>query len=491
MMIRSAMLVSTLALLTTAVPAFGSTTIAVASYSQETTPDSAAIDALFEQIESNPRAAISQIDKMLEVAPTEAKILLWSMRGIANVKRTKPADARRDFATAHALDPVSHVPARLKFLSGLWFDNIEFSSEGLDELIAVAPDSTRELEPDLVYAYLRQNKTAHAEDQQIALADLGYQGIRGQDMTREGIKILLARGQTQRAAEMLKHLKDVQIAQMMMIDRAYAPLWPAVEASSGDRMASVGQKQLEEIDRELEEKPDEIPVRTMRIEAYSNLNRYSDAIAAGADFATTATALKEVDQDGSWLINAHALALNKAGRRDEAQARFVALIEARPDELWVINLVINRLELLVANRNFDKAMALLPDTERQVSTKGSGYAKQLVRRLKICALAGMGKLPDAVALVPELEKNTNDAEGATVEGLMCAGKIEAAKALAIKILDDKDSHGEALASMQHGPLATSDPSLWDGYWLDLRKDPLVEAAFQRAGRDLPDRFWVR
>ena len=276
----------------------------------------------------------------------------------------------------------------------------------------------------------------------------------------------------------------------MLIDRVFEPIWPALEARAGDQMAAVGEKAIVQAEVEFREAPDSVTNKKKLLSALAAMRRFEEADAIGKLIDPDGKQLAAADEDYGWAINEHAFALHSWGRKDEADRRFAALVDARADEGWVVSMAINRVELLVRDRNYAAADRLMAVTETHAATKGSGYARQLVRRLKLCTLIGLGRKAEAEAVLIELARHADDAPTASVEGYLCAGRTAEAKALVLKLLADPDRAPGALSSLQRGRMLSSDPSVWDSHWIALRQDASVEAAFQKAGRDLPDRFRV-
>lgn len=492
MTIRKALLPAVAAFLaSSAIPfsvAHGSAATAIQS-----NDDEKALDELIDLAYSDPSLAISQINRAIPELgrDKEGKSFMLSLRGLANLLRGKVDLAESDLAEAKKLDPKSDIPAFYRFLGAFETENWAQVSRGFDELIAISPDRIKGLSPEIVYGYLREYKDPHADDQRVALAQIGFGDADGQWLNQEAAKILMARGKTAEAAKLIGAISDASLYQSMLVDRAFEPLWPSIETRSGPGMALVGKRGIEAAEKGVAAAPDDVRAKTRLVDAYANMRRFDDADRAGKAFAGTPETLRAVDQDGGWLVNAHAYALYGAGRKAEAKARFASLVDSRMSEGWIISMVINRIELIVRDGDFAEAERLMPVAEREVATKGSPYAKQLVRRLAICTAAGLGKADEVARRSAEFVAHADDADGASVEGLMCIGKTAEAKALVLKLLADKDKRQDAVKSLQKDAMIATDPSQWDGYWAQLRTDPEVEAAFQKAGRDLPPQFKVR
>jgi hypothetical protein len=160
-----------------------------------------------------------------------------------------------------------------------------------------------------------------------------------------------------------------------------------------------------------------------------------------------------------------------------------------PKEYWRVNMKINRLELLVLDGKFERALPLIDPTSK---VEGSPYADQLVRRLRYCTLSRLGRTNDATKFLPEMLAHASDAPGATIDGLLCAGQVDQAERVALTALKNPDEQrrlsfeSDFVRQLQRAPLTADDPSVWQTRWQELRARPAIAAEFDRLGRDLPD-----
>jgi hypothetical protein len=198
--------------------------------------------------------------------------------------------------------------------------------------------------------------------------------------------------------------------------------------------------------------------------------------------------MSNADEQVGWAVNNVALALHAAGRAEEADQLFGLLNDAPiKEDAWRVNMKINRLELLVSDRRFDKAAVLVEPT---AAAKGSPYADQLVRRLRYCTLVGLGRLEEAKLRLPEVLKHADDALHATVDGLLCAGDLQTAEQLALKGLAGERTQADFVRALQPRQLSSDDPSKWQAQWILIRKRPAVAKKYQEVARDLPAKFSV-
>jgi hypothetical protein len=119
---------------------------------------------------------------------------------------------------------------------------------------------------------------------------------------------------------------------------------------------------------------------------------------------------------------------------------------------------------------------------------GSPYARQVIRKYRVChAVAVRSEAAATDKAVAELLAHAKDAPSATIEALMCAGRSDAAAAMMIDALQDRDYRWTAITMMQPEDGATADPD-WVGNVQPLLARADVKAAFDKVGRVLPARF---
>lgn len=422
-----------------------------------------------------------------------AEGLVVGLRANALLSAGRREDARKAFDLSAQLTKEQGFPNYLRFLISVDKKEWQDASTALDRLVGYYPDIVRTIEPRSVYFYFAENKGTsedHLDDQRIGLAEIGYAGADGVFLTLNAIAVLMKRGEAARAAELTPFVDDVRRLQEALVDRKYEPLWPAFERNAGERSALAAASHIRRTKSAADENPEDKSRLSNLVSALSTAGQTEEALAIGAKVGATPTELAALVEDLAWVVNEHALALHRAGKKAEAERRYSELIAANSSKPWIVNMVINRLELLVQDGNNAAADGLLSHAEAAAATFGNPYARQLVRRLKLCNAVALGKNDAVSALVADLHKHAADAEAATIEGLLCAGDLDGAETIALKQFADPEKVTAVLASLQRKPLSRDDPSLWTTNWAKLRTRPAIEAAFAKAGRDLPDRFYV-
>jgi hypothetical protein len=441
-----------------------------------------------------PGQVVGRIDRLLnDPHYRDMSALLMALRGAALLSDGRIEDAEASFDKSHEIDPSLDVGDRMRFIVGLYKDAPAQSSIALDHMIARAPDAAREIERDLLFSYLRENKVtpkAHLDDQRIALAELGYGGNQGDDLARAAARLLLERGEKSRAEAVIEAIDSPEVIQQMLTSRTYEALWPDIERRANGSLNGIASEQLRQARVDFDADPKDMRKRAALISALASLHQFDEANRIGAEVGRTPAELAQLDEEGAWVIDAQAEALHLARKLTEADDRLASLNAAAKDQPYIVNMVINRLEHLVRDGNFAAADPLIAQATAVARDQGSPYARQLVRRLAICTSVGLGRLQSIESLTNELIQHEADARTATVEGLLCAGKDEQAAKVALTMLADPDDRDDALNGLERSPTELSDPSIWIGYWERLRSRPEVDRAFNSAGRDLPPQYII-
>lgn len=357
-----------------------------------------------------------------------------------------------------------------------------------DHMISRYPDKVRELDNDYVRPLLREDKeepTRVLENRKIALAQIGFGGADSDYIAEAAAGLLLARGDQAGAAALVRDIDEPTLLQSILIQRRYASLWPALEVQVGPHLTRSLDSLIRAAERMASEKPDDHAARAHLINVYRVAKRYDRLDALRESLPTTAAALAGADQDTGWAINNLAYAEYERGRPDEADRLFAALTGAVNQD-WRISMMINRVELLVSNDQFARALPLIEEAQK---VDQSPYATQLLRRLQYCSLVRLQRGAEAAKLRPALMSHMADARGPTVDGLVCAGEIDAAEQLALGLADKPEDQADLLRALQPQPLSSDDPSAWRR-WAALRQRPAMAALYARLGRDLPPALLV-
>jgi hypothetical protein len=434
------------------------------------------------------------IARKLRPVNAEGQALVDALQASALLGLNRESEARALIAKAEQLAPLSVDTSRAIFAASLLSDHPQVAADALDRMIARAPDVVRDLKWELVRYFLGhepKDQETRNEDRRIALARIGYGGDTevGHWRAADAVDILVKRSDFRGAAELLQYVNEPEAYEKMLIQKRYAPLWPRLEELAGPHLVKVRESSLRSIKLEYDQAPNDHQKLQLYINALRHAGRLDEAVVLRSALPATAAAMASADEPMGWAINNVALALHESGRADDADRLFAMLNDApMAEEYWRVSMKINRLELLVRDGKFDKALPLLEPTAR---TKGSPYADQLVRRLRYCILSSIGQKEQAAKYLPDMLQHAVDAPAPTIDGLLCAGDLDQAEKVAFDALkgEKKEAFEEDfVAQLQMQPLTSDDPSVWQRRWQELRSRPAIKREFDRLGRDMPAEY---
>lgn len=369
--------------------------------------------------------------------------------------------------------------------------------EALDLAYRRFPDVLRTADTDMMDRLRRQLDQPGRETQrQAMLLKLGEIGFGGNDLSEadyyrtEAIRILLKRGREADARRIAALVADYDSMEMMLVSRDFEPLWSLLEASAGPGMSRSNASALMAARANAEalgpagKSPEATRARTTLMNALWDAGDKAAALAEGGKAYTTAQEVEAADEAGGWFINSHARLLRLSGDQGASDRRLAALstlsIEERP---WLISMRINRASTRVRQGANEELLGEIDALQADADRYGSPYAQQLVRRAKLCALAGAGRTAEAQAMRPAVIEWGSKAPGATMEALLCLNDRDAAAAQAIAGLEDPKFREDMIVALQPGISAPAKGVLKMRALLD---DPAVAAAYARVGRDLPE-----
>jgi tetratricopeptide (TPR) repeat protein len=420
------------------------------------------------------------------------------MRAAALIALKRDSEANQMIAEAERLAPQEPFPTTTILEGSLVADRFAFAADALDKLIARFPDVMRDQRPQLVGYFLRnepKGQEQRNEDRRVALARIGYGGSSNGDwLASSAIDILLKRGDLAGAGDLLGYIDDPQMIENMLVQKRYSALWPEVEDRAGKHLSKVRASSVASAEQDYLKAPDDHEKLKLYLNALRHAGRLDDAVALRSRLPATRDTMAKADEDLGWSVNEVALALHESGRPDQADQLFAMLNEAPMDKAgWRVSMIINRLELLVADGKFDKAATLLDATELSAKNDGSDFARQLVRRLKYCTMSSLGRKDEAAKILPDVMAHAGDAAQPTIEGLLCAGEVDKAEQLVVKTFNDpkatpakkRQFEEDFVRGLQPVPLTSDDPSVWSNRLAVLRQRPAIAAAYARLGRDMP------
>lgn len=426
----------------------------------------------------------------------EGQAIVSALRAAALFGLKRESEARALVEKAETLAPQSAAAPGTLFYGGLFTKRYDISAESLDKMLARFPDRVRDIDVESMGFFLRnepKGQDQQNEERRVQLARIGYGGdLDGDYFASAAIDILIKRGDTAGAVELLRYIDQPRIIEDMLVQKRYSALWPRLAEIGGPNLAKVRAASVAAAERAYSEKPDDHELLQSYANALRHGGRLDEAIALRGRVPATAQDMSAADEKMGWAVNNIALALHEAGRADEADRLFAMLNDApMTDSSWRVSMIINRLEMLVNDGKYDRALPLLDSTEASARRDGSPYARQLVRRLRYCTMAGLGRKDEAAKVRADVVAHAQDAYHATVDAMLCTGDMAEAERITLVALRDADAKKRSsfeedfVRALQPVALTSDDPSKWQARWAELRLRPAIAKEYERLGRDMP------
>jgi hypothetical protein len=325
----------------------------------------------------------------------------------------------------------------------------------------------------------------------IALARADWQPRDDPDMrgslAQGAIEALLSTGRGDEAESLLPRIDAPEILAAMATVRHCERLWPAIEARLGATAATAIDRYAAARIDGFANHPDDDEARRDAARAFLLLGRFAEVgeIAAPVRVAST---MSEADVA---TVRYDAQALAATGKTAEAAARlrpFTAIDLAQSPA--AASGLVSLAELLDESGREDEALvvarAALGANRASFSPWGAGWLK----RTQACALAALGRKAEAVAIGDALKREARNNVAASIEALLCLHRDDEAAALATTTLASAEGAGLLADQFQpEGALWAPGPSRLRGLWIAFRQRRDVKAAFDKAARILPERYW--
>jgi len=277
-----------------------------------------------------------------------------------------------------------------------------------------------------------------------------------------------------------------------LADRHYEKLWPDLEKRAGPHLENILLADVERRTQQFSAEHGSDHALQDLANAYLRAGRFEDAVTLVERARPAAAAAAQMSEDMAWALNAEAYALDALGEHGKADAIFEQLAAIPLSDQsagWLVSFVINGSARLVSRGDYQRGLAATAYAAKITEKSGNDYAMMLIRRNQICALSGLGRGTEAKALVKELLDHLDDASGAALQAILCAGEDERAASIAISRLSDPDQASAMVAELQPGDFAFFEPgNILPNASERLRHRPEVEAAYVRVGRDIPEQF---
>ncbi len=248
------------------------------------------------------RALADIADLNPDASHPDARAIINSFRASALLGLKRDAEALPLIAEIHDLAPKDPAADSALLQGSLYVSRNDVAAGALDDMIARYPDAVRRMDRETIFAILRnepKGQDHRNDDRRIELARIHYGGGTGTGhyLAAGAAEILLRRGDVSGASDLLQYATDPQNFGKMLVERRYAPLWPALEKLSGPHLATVRQASVEEALKAYEAAPDDHAKLKEYGEALRHADRLDDVIALKAKLPADKDAMSKSDED--------------------------------------------------------------------------------------------------------------------------------------------------------------------------------------------------
>lgn len=422
----------------------------------------------------------------------EQVVFLWQIANCAmDRKEYQVAFDHADRATALKHDiPWLQV---IRLYLGMSLERPDASLDALNVLSQIAPGEVRGADVEVIGDLLRAAREADADggrelEAYDALVRIAYVPTAPyfDDYLKMGhARLLLERDRVEEARARLVGIVDIDSVVEMRVDRLYDPLRgdPAFEAQLD--VAAAAERDVARSREAMVSNPrlmEAVYIHSMVLLAAMRDEEGLAAVQQALDRdAADQAAFTDGDDYRNWLLNMRGYFLYNLGRVDEGRAALqeAAGLKERGD-VNVSN-IINYGSYLLLEGKAREAYELLPRIGEP-----SPYGKGWIEEIRACAGAQLGDAELKRAGLQYLEAHESDNPAARTRALLCAGDLDAAAALMIRRLENRETRTEALLALQITPPRSNvglphRKFLRDQY-AALRQRPDVLAAALAVGR---------
>ena len=309
--------------------------------------------------------------------------------------------------------------------------------------------------------------------------------------TQTAILYRLRTGDAATATQLLPSVLSPHAGVAMLVDRRYAPIWPAIGQWAGNDL-SVQRGALLAAARATFETSETPETRLAYAQALVDTGHRGEAITLIEQWLQTDAANTDmwvrsmaVLKQGRWLA--------EEGERAEGIRRMRAAVDAPAQpESGIENIVPNLVMQLLLAQDFGGAIAMLDRHPPSADTLESPVAAGYFVALRACALQGLGKHDQAAAQLARLRSVYPTAKTAGDYAVACVAPIDEQAARWIATVRDPDTRNDALVALETARYRAKQGlpalTLTEQMLRRIESRADVRRSFTEFGRPLPDSY---
>lgn len=359
---------------------------------------------------------------------------------------------------AAELDPEDEWLQTLRMYYGTDHGRPEASLDALQVLSRIEPSRVRELDLRNVDELLRAARDASPDGDEAlaayeALDRAGYVVAppNFDDFLRMGRgRLLLERGRVADAGAVLRGVVDASSIVEMRVDRAFDPLRADPAFVRQVDIAAAVRKDLERSRGAMQADPKSMEAVYLYAGVLDLAMRDADGLelveeVLARDRADPA-AFHDADEYRNWINNKRANFLYSIGRADEGREALVRAAGLQEHGTTNVSNIINLGGYLIAEGRGAEAVALIPRIGRP-----SPYGQAWIESMRSCAGVQLKDEKLRLAGLEYLRSHEADNPAALSRALICSNDLDAAAALMIRRLSDRELRTSALLDLQITP----------------------------------------
>lgn len=458
-----------------------------------------AFSRLFDTDETNDGAVIAELDSQLGKLrePSAARGAVQWLRAIA--LREDAARAVPAIEEAILLLPDQSGPL---FVAFSIFTNLDQSAKAADYLLGagrIDPQLLARIPEFDVWSLVRR-LTAQGERARLArvserLLEVGWVGERVGTrslLAAAAVEGLAARGETQRARQLITQIVVPGEAMKLLIDKRYETLWPDVQRWAGGKLEKIWPLYLRQVRARWETQRSEVAALEY-FEALSAADHDATILWEIAPLLSGPIDAKKNPQF-VFLVPQVARVLARQGRWTEVDALF-----ERAEKLWplgsdagALNISANRARYLAYAGRMPEALRLMDAAIADATKRGGEVNSDALAGMHVaraCMLSELGRAGEAASSFELVQKQGTPMQVAAAN--LCFDRQDAAVAVLLRGLDRPEWRGSILLFAQpedEEAIPTEFARKERGRDDRLRSDPRLLERIQQYGRVLPWRL---